>query len=229
MATGDAASTPTQGSSPASPPRARASRRRMAKSSVPAIKPGSSAFPEKRADRFGAYDVATTNTPAQQPWERLPKALEAIAQPQIVAVGGRKIVVSTIERRLHGVDLATGKPVWPPVQWGFEPDARPAIVAAHDGGAPIAIYISGRPHNGQSTEVSYKLEMTGIALDSPHQVWQTAIEETGVNVNTLGSPTDPPEYEIVPIGPHDEPAVIAPFGVPRRMRVSAANSTARPI
>ena len=110
------------------------------------------------------YGVAT-HGPGQPYWSQLPTALEAIAQPQIVDVGGRKIVISTIERMLHGVDLATGKAAWPPVQWGFEPDAHPAIVAAHDGAPPIAIYVSGRPRNGQSSGSTSKLELTGIALD----------------------------------------------------------------
>ena len=42
----------------------------------------------------------------------------------------------------------------------------------------------------------------------------TAIEETGVNVNTLPSAADSPEFEVTPLGPHGEPAVIAPVWRP---------------
>ena len=53
----------------------------------------------------------------------MPAALAAVGQPEIVNIGGRQVVVSTIEKMHYGVDLATGKEAWPPLDLGFEPDS----------------------------------------------------------------------------------------------------------
>jgi serine/threonine protein kinase len=157
------------------------------------------------------YPLKKDATPIQY-WARLPAALEAIGQPQIAKIGGQQVVVSASNKTLYGVDLATGKEAWSPLDLGFELDSAPRIVDLQGNGHPIALFISGRPRNPSiHSSMPVTLTLTAISLVDRRQLYQTTISRVRLDTNTFPPLNDPPEFEIEPLGPHDEPTAIAPI------------------
>ena len=138
-------------------------------------------------------------------YDRFGAALDAIAQPQIVRVAERQLVVCVAGTKFCGVDLGTGKEAWPPLELGFAPDRGPQLFTLVANGEPAAMFVS-RPPN-QST---VKVTLTAISLADRRTLWQTAIDGIQRPQFQLGdAPLATREFEIENLGPNGRPAIVA--------------------
>ena len=66
-----------------------------------------------------------------------------------------------------------------------------------------------------------KLTLTAISLADRRQLWQTTITRVGLDTNYFNSLSDPPEFEVEPLGPNGDLRLPRRFGksiLPRRSR-----------
>ena len=143
----------------------------------------------------------------QGQYDRWSVALQAIAQPQIARVGERQIVISVVGTTFYGVDLATGKEAWPPLDLGFTPDLAPQIVDLGNGQSE-ALFTSGQPHNGSSGQ-PVKLTLTAISLKDRRKLWEAPISGVSRQQFQASMPAAPREVEVQPLGPKEAPAILA--------------------
>jgi serine/threonine protein kinase len=144
---------------------------------------------------------------SQGQYDRWSVALQAIAQPQIARVGEGQIVLSVVGTTFYGVELATGKEAWPPLELGFTPDSAPQIVDLGNGQSE-ALFTSGQPHNGSSGQ-PVKLTLTAISLNDRRKLWEAPISGVSRQRFQVGMPAAPREIEVELLGPKDEPAILA--------------------
>ncbi len=140
---------------------------------------------------------------------RLVSSLEAIAQPQLVRLDGRDVVVCAINATLYGVDLETGKDAWPPKPLSRPPDAAPFVVNL-GGGKLIALFQSGQQRNGGYGNPQ-QLNVTGVLLSDRRLAWSATIDSVSRREFQIsGSEANAPrEMTMESLGPNGASAIVA--------------------
>ena len=155
------------------------------------------------------YPLGTDLSNSQN--NRVETALDAIAQPLIVRVEERQVVTSVAGTKFFGVDLATGKEAWPPIELGFAPDGPPQILATDGNGPPAALFVSRSPKQSNgSPNAKATATLAAISLANQHVLWHTTVDSVQrPQFQFSDTPINWQDFEVDNVGPKNRPAVVA--------------------
>jgi len=88
---------------------------------------------------------------------------------EVVRLDGREIVVCTAGTHLVGLELQTGKPVWPACDLGMEPAIPPRIADLDNDGQPDLLLLAMQP--------SHTLSLLALSLKTRTPLWQKVLRE----------------------------------------------------
>jgi tRNA A-37 threonylcarbamoyl transferase component Bud32 len=88
--------------------------------------------------------------------------------PQVVQLDGRPVVICVAGTRMVGLDLKTGKPLWPAVDLGMESIVRPHVAGLDRDGRPDLLLVGLEPDD--------TLSVLAFSLATRKPLWKKALQ-----------------------------------------------------